>query len=80
MDDCELDRAWNWLWPNLRYWPDICLEGLKLSLKTLTIVLSRPRFESATSRMLAVQNWPFSVYGFRRPAVVACDGMIGIDE
>jgi hypothetical protein len=72
VDDCELGRACNWPWPNLRYWPDICLEGLKISMKDLRIGLSLPRFESASSRMFTVQNWPFSVYGFRRPTVVAC--------
>jgi hypothetical protein len=34
----EMERIWKWPWPNLRYDPGICMEGLRKTTKNLRIV------------------------------------------
>jgi hypothetical protein len=44
----ELKRTWKLSWPNLRYYPGVCLEGLKKSTRNLS---QDSRSESGTSRI-----------------------------
>jgi hypothetical protein len=48
----ELERIWKGgSWRNLRYYPGICLEGLRKTTKTsVTIAVSGPGFDLRTSR------------------------------